>query len=45
MGKKNKKQVMHTAREEKQAQRVMVIIGVVAVILALALMICFSAWG
>ena len=45
MGKKNKKQVVHTEREEKQAKRVMTIIGVVALIMALGLLVCFSFWG
>lgn len=42
---KSKKRVMHSQREEKQAQKVLMIIGVSALILVLAMFIGYSFLG
>ncbi len=42
---KSKKKVMHTQKEEKQAKRVLLIIGVAALILVFAMLIGYSFLG
>lgn len=42
---KNKKKVMHTQKEEQQAKRVLLIIGVSALILVFIMLIGYSFLG
>lgn len=42
---KNKKKVMHSLKEEQQAKKVLLIIGVSALILILAMLIGYSFLG
>lgn len=42
---KNKKKMMHSAKEEKQGKKVMVILGVAALILMGIMLLIGSLWG
>lgn len=42
---KNKKKVKHSRKEEKQAKKVLVIIGVSALILVIAMFVAYSFLG
>ena len=41
---KNKKSVRHSLKEEKQAKKVLVIIGVSALVLVVAMFVAYSFW-
>lgn len=42
---KSKKKAAHSQKEEAQAKKVMVTIGVVAVVLVIGMFILYSVWG
>ena len=41
---KNKKKVKHSREEEKQAKKVLVLIGISALILGVAMFVAYSFW-
>lgn len=42
---KSKKKVMHSQKEEQQAKKVLITIGVVAIVLVIAMFVAYSYWG
>ena len=42
---KSKKRIMHSPKEEQQAKRVMLGIGIVAIVLVIAMLVGYSYWG
>lgn len=42
---KSKKKVMHSQREEQQAKKVLITIGVVAIVLVIAMFVGYSYWA
>lgn len=42
---KSKKKAMRSLKEEQQAKKVMISIGVVAIILVIAMFVAYSYWG
>lgn len=42
---KSKKKVMHSLKEEQQARKVMIVIGIVAIVLVIAMFVGYSYWG
>lgn len=45
MGKSNKKKALHSKKEEEQAKRVMITIGIVAIVLVVGLFVLYSFWS
>lgn len=42
---KNKKNMGHTRKEEEQGKKILIGIGVVAVVLVIAMFVLYSFWG
>lgn len=42
---KSKKKVMHSRKEEQQAKRVMLGIGIVGIVLVIVMLVAYSSWG
>ncbi|MDO4163181.1 MAG: hypothetical protein Q4D56_02170 [Bacteroides sp.] len=42
---KSKRKALHTQKEEKQAKKVLVIIGVCALALVILMLVGYSVWG
>ena len=42
---KSKKKAMHSQREEQQAKKVMMTMGVIAIVLVIAMFVAYSYWG
>lgn len=42
---KSKKKVMHSQKEEQQAKKVLITIGVVAIVLVIAMFVGYSYWA
>lgn len=42
---KNKKKLIHSRKEEQQAKKVLITIGVVAIVLVIAMFVAYSYWG
>ena len=42
---KSKKKVMHSRKEEQQARRVLMTMGVIAIVLVIAMFVAYSYWG
>lgn len=42
---KSKKKVMHSQKEEQQAKKVLITIGVIAIVLVIAMFVGYSYWA
>ena len=42
---KSKKKAMHSQKEEQQAKKVMMTMGVIAIVLVIAMFVAYSYWG
>ena len=42
---KSKKKAMHSQKDEQQAKKVMMTMGVIAIVLVIAMFVAYSYWG